>query len=419
MRILKQKDTKTRVPVCKKSRKIAVHILKFITFDFSRMPVGNRIFGVKIKIVLSVIFISFLEIGFLKVTWAKDFHWGIHARPWPQAESIFHTDPYWLGGDGASSIYLGDERILWLFGDTFIGTGPSRNRRNACIIRNSIGMQQGKNPTESDIAFAWEKSDEKPSAFFPGRENQWLWPGSGIRLYNTLFIFFMVIEKSPNALGFDVAGWKAAMVINPDKSPQDWHMQWLRNPDIHHRLIVGTGSVVSEGNYVYTCAVDSLTHRVYLLRWPSKSFLKGNLSNSQWWSKQEWIDYTATDPLPSFIFQTGAMEFSIHYNSSIRKYIQIESGPLDDPKLFFRTAPAITGAWSAGRPFFLPEESKDDTLLIYAGKAHPSLSGANPAISYVVNAKDFNRLLSDQDIYYPRMLKGSIEKIFLSSVPLQ
>jgi hypothetical protein len=49
-------------------------------------------------------------------------------------------------------------------------------------------------------------------------------------------------------------------------------------------------------------------------------------------------------------------------------------------------------------------------LLIYAGKAHPVLEGARPAVTYVVNAKELGRLLTDRSIYYPAMLKGTIAR---------
>ncbi len=47
-------------------------------------------------------------------------------------------------------------------------------------------------------------------------------------------------------------------------------------------------------------------------------------------------------------------------------------------------------------------------LLIYAGKSHPMLRGADMAFSYVVNTTREDRLLADMTIYFPIMLKGRI-----------
>ena len=43
-------------------------------------------------------------------------------RAFTEAERLFHQDPRWLGGDGALSVRLSDNRILWLFGIAGIGS---------------------------------------------------------------------------------------------------------------------------------------------------------------------------------------------------------------------------------------------------------------------------------------------------------
>ena len=44
------------------------------------------------------------------------------AEAWPAADALFHSDPRWRGGDAAYSVPLGGDRVLWLFGDSFIAT---------------------------------------------------------------------------------------------------------------------------------------------------------------------------------------------------------------------------------------------------------------------------------------------------------
>ena len=80
----------------------------------------------------------------------------IAVEPWPEANLLFKKDARWLGGDGASSVDLGNERVLWLFGDSFIGRGESRNRDDAFIVRNSIALQQGYDPSSATIDFSWD-----------------------------------------------------------------------------------------------------------------------------------------------------------------------------------------------------------------------------------------------------------------------
>src|SRR5215467_7748298 len=44
------------------------------------------------------------------------------AAPWPEADCIFRSDPRWLGADAAFSVDLGQGRVLWLFGDSFVAS---------------------------------------------------------------------------------------------------------------------------------------------------------------------------------------------------------------------------------------------------------------------------------------------------------
>ena len=43
------------------------------------------------------------------------------AEAWPDGDGLFRRDPRWRGGDVASSLDLGQDRVLWLFGDSFVG----------------------------------------------------------------------------------------------------------------------------------------------------------------------------------------------------------------------------------------------------------------------------------------------------------
>jgi hypothetical protein len=68
----------------------------------------------------------------------------------------------------------------------------------------------------------------------------------------------------------------------------------------------------------------------------------------------------------------------------------------------------MTGPWSAQTCFFTPGEQGSPELLIYAGKSHPALIGAEMVFTYVVNTTNEERLFDDMSIYFPIMLKGRI-----------
>ncbi|TFG37176.1 MAG: hypothetical protein E4H39_02645, partial [Syntrophobacterales bacterium] len=83
----------------------------------------------------------------------------ITAEPWPEADRLLRSNDHWLGGDGASSIDLGKGKLLWLFGDSFVNQGTSGGRRDAAIIRNSIAIQEGYDPSAASVNFYWHTKD--------------------------------------------------------------------------------------------------------------------------------------------------------------------------------------------------------------------------------------------------------------------
>jgi len=136
------------------------------------------------------------------------------ASAWPEADSVFRRDPHWVGADGASSVDLGDERTLWLFGDTFIDPTGMHSRSGAIMVANTVAVQHGTDPTRASLTFYWGRaSDGHPTAFFEDQGEELFWPGDGIRVDDRLVVFLArTIRDSGSPLGFRHAGWAAVMV---------------------------------------------------------------------------------------------------------------------------------------------------------------------------------------------------------------
>jgi hypothetical protein len=334
----------------------------------------------------------------------------ISGEPWPEADRLFKGDDHWLGGDGASSIDLGEGRVLWLFGDSFINQASSGDRRDAAIIRNSIAIQADYDPSTASVSFYWHTKDGKPSSFFGEGESHWYWPGDGIRINDTLIIFLMEVSESDNELGFDVTGWQAVTIDNPDDDPETWHIDRIDTPANQFGVIIGSACVLRIDTYVYAFGADSKKRDAYLIRWPVSALIKGDLSLPQWWARERgWISQENMTELPPPLFTEGQMEYTVSYVPEIGKYLQIQTASLLRPSLAYRSAETITGPWSPLKEFYDPTEAGQNSLLIYAGKSHPALTGAGVVFTYAVNSTDSERLLKDTGIYYPVFLKGEIK----------
>src|SRR5262245_31271393 len=109
---------------------------------------------------------------------------------WPEADALFHRDKRWIGGDGAYSVDLGQERVLWLFGDSFNAQTTEGGRRDSVMVRNSVAIQTGYDPSRAFLQFSWREEDKKPASFLPEEGATWFWPAHGIRLDDVLLLFF-------------------------------------------------------------------------------------------------------------------------------------------------------------------------------------------------------------------------------------
>jgi hypothetical protein len=72
-----------------------------------------------------------------------------------------------------------------------------------------------------------------------------------------------------------------------------------------------------------------------------------------------------------------------------------------------RSAPELTGPWSASGVVYRPPEQARPRVLIYAAKAHPQLRGAELVLTYATNSSEFAEQLSDPLLYYPRFVRLS------------
>ena len=142
------------------------------------------------------------------------------ASAWREADQLFHRDPHWVGGDGASSVDLGNGRILWLFGDSWIDPSGQGTRQGASLVSNSVAIQTGTDPVDASIRFYWGRAaDGSPAAFVPDDGEERHWFGNGVRVGDRLVLFLNRVHNVRDRPRLRVGGWAAWMVENPDADP--------------------------------------------------------------------------------------------------------------------------------------------------------------------------------------------------------
>jgi len=341
---------------------------------------------------------------------------GPSGRPFPEAERLFHQDPRWLGGDGALSIRLSDDRILWLFGDSFIATSNAHVRSESTLVRNTVAIQTGKDPRTASIAFGWgQEPDGSPAAFFPDRGEHFYWPGHGIRLdEGPLVIFLYAIVATPGkGLGFEPVGYAIAVIANADEPLQAWRPR-IKDAKADTFDAVPATAVVQANGYVVAVAIrQEGTHAGALVRYPADALARGDLTKAEWWAgdARGWVPASMLgEDGPAIVLDDAGSECSVHWDTRTGSFIHVTSYGFGATEIGMRTAPALTGPWSSPAIVYRPPESDAPRPFVYAAKAHPELVGPDPAdlvITYATNSFEFADLLTEQGertLYWPRFV---------------
>jgi len=339
-----------------------------------------------------------------------------HARSVPELDALFHREPRWLGADAALTIPLSSDRILWLFGDTFVATSDSLRRTESRMPRNTIAIQEGRDPRSARISFHWGRNGRgEPDSFFPNAGERFFWPGHGVRFENgPLVIFLFGIVSTPGVgLGFDAAGRALAVIDNPDDPVDRWSMRIVDAPKDPFDAVPAL-AVVREGEFVVGLATKQYgVHAGALVRYPAATLAKGSLDGEQWWAGESrgWVPAdTLGAEGPAFVIDDAGAECSIHWEPRADSFVHVASYGFGASTIGVRTAPKLTGPWSEPTIVFRPPECDLPKPFVYAAKAHPELVAAGEhdlLVTYASNSFDFAELVSPEGtkrLYWPRFV---------------
>jgi len=339
-----------------------------------------------------------------------------------EADRLFHQDPRWLGGDGALSIRLSDNRILWLFGDSFIATSNTRVRTESMLVRNTVAIQTGRDPRIASVVFGWgREKNGSPASFFPDHGERFYWPGHGIRLdKGPLVIFLYALVATPGkGLGFEPVGYAIAVIANPDQPLQAWKPRIIGAKADTFDAVPATAVIQANGYVVALAIRQQGTHAGFLVRYPMAALARGDITKAEWWAgdARGWVPASVLGKEgPAIVLDDAGSECSIHWDMRTRTFIHVASYGFGATTIGLRTALALTGPWSAPAFVYRPPESDGPRPFVYAAKAHPELVGPEPAdlvVTYATNSFESADLLTvegERTLYWPRFVAVRIGK---------
>ncbi|MCH9681259.1 MAG: DUF4185 domain-containing protein [Deltaproteobacteria bacterium] len=344
----------------------------------------------------------------------------VSARDFETADAMFHAEPRWLGGDGALSVPLDAQRTLWMFGDSFVATSPANVRGESKMIRNTVAIQDGLNPHGASVRFHWNLDpDGSPAPIFADEGDRWFWPGHGVRLdEGPLLLFLMAVRGTPDeGLGFTEAGYRVVLVDDPEAPVEQWSLETFDppSPSVDPNATLGL-AVLREGPWVYAYAnARGAEHVGWLARLAVEDVMARRIAPA-WWTGEDWATVEVLgDRPPAVVIDDIGAECSVHFEPRTNAYLHVASRGFGATTIAVRTAPALTGPFTAAQQVFTPAESLEPEPFVYAAKAHPQLVTDDPQellITYATNTFDFWALFSEPGLtrYWPRFVRLRLER---------
>jgi len=334
----------------------------------------------------------------------------------PHYDALFDRQTGWTGADGAYSVPLSKNLILWLFGDTWVGDIQNNVHVNATIVNNTLAIQHGLPPSESSVDFYIGRTPGgKAEAFIhPADGRGWLWIYHGVLTPQGLYLFLVQIERTekPPAAGFRLIGTWLAHVANPEDLPANWRIA-------HHRIPWGSFSspaatlfgswVLKQGQWIYIYGttedvIDGFHHKYMILARAPESGL-ARFDQWQFYNNGKWsADYKKAERLCAGV----ANEYSVSYLPAMGNYIAVYSDSDRSDNIVARFAPNPWGPWDDPVSFYrCPEARWGKNIICYAAKGHPGiLEDPNELmVTYIANSTDFDTMVNDARLYRPRFIR--------------
>ncbi len=340
----------------------------------------------------------------------------IRVEPLPRYDALFDRQEGWTGADGAYSVALADDEILWLFGDTWYGEIREGRHVDAVIINNSIAIQRGRMPPGASVEFYTGLTPAgRPRAFVQPDDNRgWFWIYDGIRVGKGLYLFLVQLERTSDRMsfGFKIIGSQLGHVVNPGDSPDNWRLTRHRIPWGRFSATGDTlfgSSLLKENKIIYifgtTEDVNGEIRR--------KSMILARVPETQLDQFDQWRFYSGGEWTTDFnkssrLCSDMANEFSVSYLAALEKYVVVYTAKGFSKQIVARFAPNPWGPWSEPEVLYeCPEERWGADVFCYAAKGHPELSLTPDEIivSYVASSLDFEEMAADARLYRPRFLR--------------
>lgn len=323
----------------------------------------------------------------------------------------------WCASDATISLPLPDGKILWLFGDSFIGekTGtfsinPSRSR----MINNSVVLEDA-----SSLTAYYQGTLANPSSFIPADGNAFFWPEHAVIENDTLKVFAVrVTYYNNNNPGFNFK--VGTTYIAYYKYPGLTYITTKEIPSLTDTAMRFGACIIRSGEYTYIFGVKDTTSNG--MTWPLLYLARVRQSVDEPWEFFAGSDTWSGDCRNARPLGDRPMSESFYVYEKNGTFYLIMHEIWLVGKLYILEADNITGPWnrasSGGKETLFAVIKPYPNLFSYNLFAHPQFTNDGKIlISFNVNTSDFFSIYSDTRNYRARFYWLDVENAASAAIP--
>ena len=321
----------------------------------------------------------------------------------------------WLGGDGTLSVQLSDDRVLWIFSDSYVSMDSNAKTRKSSdtMIANCIAITNYQYQGE-ETHYYWNKMDEMHRPFFDSFTRRYkYWPIWAFQRHDSVFVFMHKVgpkeNPEPNDLfSFSIIGTSLAVITNIEsEDPHKWNVDLVSYSSLFPNESWTQGGTDEKYLYVF----KNFDRANFLTRIPLGALLYSEEKIEYYSVDNSWKNGAdGTDRKILFKEQANG---SLEYYPDLKKWMFIYGPNFLSNEIKYRTSTNIEGPWSEAQTLYAtPEQtlgnpSYDKRYFCYLARAHgPFYNKAKKEIvvTYDCNSVEFSQVSSSDSIYIPRVL---------------
>lgn len=319
------------------------------------------------------------------------------ASPSPEDDERFElTGPGWIGGDSTYSVQLPDERTLWLFSDSLIGTVTSSGepQPGMTMVHNAL-------VAEDESGRLSTRTAEGPESFFADpSESTYYWVQDA-KVEGGELIVFLSLTRQVGEHGFEWERNAIARVSLPDLTVTQIE------EDASGGSIAWGAGLMTTATHTYVYGIDDRgdTKHLHLARADA-----GALADTAQW------EYRTEDGWSDDAGRSARLTDGVANELSVTPYedgylmISSDTSEPFSPDIHAWTACSPHGPWEDPQTIYETPESAPEDHFTYNAHGHPEISeDGELLISYNVNTFDFDELMGNPTIYRPKFITLDLE----------